>query len=163
MTAKAFTLIELLVVVLIIGVLAAIALPQYQKAVRRARASEAITMLSAIITAQEEYFLIHSEYTNNIEDLSVTVPEGKLSANMSSQDKKKNYVYFCNHKRECYATMNNPDFPIFGFHTSNAGDATYRGKRWCLVNDDKNEKAREVCELMGRPDPDMPDNFYILK
>lgn len=54
---KAFTLIELLVVVLIIGILAAIALPQYEKAVEKSRAAEALTMLSSMRKAIDVYIM----------------------------------------------------------------------------------------------------------
>ena len=57
MNKKGFTLIELLVVVLIIGILSAVALPQYQKTVLKSRAAEAWTNLSALKTAAKVYCL----------------------------------------------------------------------------------------------------------
>lgn len=54
---KAFTLIELLVVVLILGILAAVALPQYQKAVYQARAVQFVAMLDAYKKAVDVYVL----------------------------------------------------------------------------------------------------------
>ena len=61
---KGFTLIELLVVVLIIGILAAIALPQYTKAVERSRMSEAIQVLGDLATAQSIYYMQHNTFAN---------------------------------------------------------------------------------------------------
>jgi prepilin-type N-terminal cleavage/methylation domain-containing protein len=76
-TRAGFTLIELLVVVLIIGILAAIAVPQYFKVVEKGRFSEATSCFSTLKGAQERYFLKRNSYTNTTADLDVTCPAGK--------------------------------------------------------------------------------------
>ena len=73
-TKKGFTLIELLVVVLIIGILAAVALPQYQKAVEKSRAMKAITLLKSVYTAQKAYHLANGTYATSLEELSIDLP-----------------------------------------------------------------------------------------
>ena len=61
MNKKGFTLIELLVVVLIIGILAAVALPQYFKAVEKSRATEALSIMGSVAAAMERARLVSSQ------------------------------------------------------------------------------------------------------
>ncbi len=74
MNNKGFTLIELLVVVLIIGILAAIALPQYMKAVEKSRASEALTLLGNLANAEHIYNMSQGTYTEDLAALDITLP-----------------------------------------------------------------------------------------
>ena len=69
-----FTLIELLVVVLIIGILAAIALPQYKAVVDKANWSTMLDAVRALRNEQNFYYLINGSYATNISDLSGSFP-----------------------------------------------------------------------------------------
>ena len=82
-----FTLIELLVVVLIIGILAAVALPQYEKAVEKSRATQAITYLDAWVKAQQLYYLANGTYTDGFNEniwLTAGIEEPKVDTNLWS-------------------------------------------------------------------------------
>ena len=73
MNKKGFTLIELLVVVLIIGILAAVALPQYFKAVEKSRATEALSIMGSVAAAMERARLVSSQnkYPTSLASLDI--------------------------------------------------------------------------------------------
>jgi prepilin-type N-terminal cleavage/methylation domain-containing protein len=78
--AAGFTLIELLVVVLIIGILAAIAVPQYFKVVEKGRFAEATVCFSVLKGAQERYYLKNNSYAGTTTALDTTCGAGKAFA-----------------------------------------------------------------------------------
>lgn len=92
-TYRGFTLIELLVVVLIIGILSSIALPQYQKAVAKSQATQALITLKSVAQAYTAYSMANGEWAPSFDALDIQVPwngttEWKtgLKATRSSQD-----------------------------------------------------------------------------
>ena len=84
-TKGGFTLIELLVVVLIIGILSSIALPQYTKAVEKARATEAMAWLSDYVTAQNIHHMAQGSFSSdtNGADLDIGLPNDSILKNFT--------------------------------------------------------------------------------
>lgn len=87
---KGFTLIELLVVVLIIGILSAVALPQYSRAVEKSRAAEALTIADAVHKGVTLYYLATNSFPSSLDELDIQVSPSKTFDIVLEQD----YGYF---------------------------------------------------------------------
>ena len=75
-----FTLVELLVVVLIIGILAAVAVPQYQKAVAKSRYMNLVTAGKSLKDAMEIYYLANGTYPSYWNQLDIEYPGCEASS-----------------------------------------------------------------------------------
>jgi len=133
---KAFTLIELLVVVLIIGILAAVALPQYKKAVWKSRNTQLKTVAATVNQAQQNYRLANGSFTRHFQELSIDLPLASspgTACGMSAESDSGRYT--SNFEVQLYAAL-----PIIVWYTSGpyqcAGFAYDKdGKMWCVERD----------------------------
>lgn len=133
---KAFTLIEILVVVLVLGVLAAIALPLYQRSVYKAHYSNLMPAARAVANGNEIFYLTHHDYTTNINDLDVSVVSGLPPENSYNLVNDENYAYVSvshislPYNHHLVFQKNSPNFP---------------GETHCEAAAD-NEKANWLCK-----------------
>ena len=89
-SSKGFTLLEMLVVVLIIGILAAIALPQYRKVVLKVQFYKGMPLVKAIYEAQQSYYLVNDVYSSDIDALEIEAPH-------DDSCEKDQYGYYCDY------------------------------------------------------------------
>ena len=129
-----FTLIELLVVVLIIGILAAVALPQYQKAVWKSRNTQLKTVATALNQAEQNYYLANGSFTRHFEELSIDLPlKNTAGASCGMAGESDSGRKGSNFEIQLYSST----APIFVWYTSGpykcAGFAYDNdGKMWCI-------------------------------
>ena len=107
-----FTLIELLVVVLIIGILAAVALPQYNLAVAKSRYTQMLTAGNALLTAIQAYELENNAFPSTFEELDFLPINGTLNETKKSITNGKFYCTFNGTQKEIYCSMSGVDIPL---------------------------------------------------
>ena len=134
-----FTLMELLVVVLIVGILAAVALPQYQYIVNKSRFQQAVVFVDSLAKAQQVYRMANGSYATDITALDIALPADFNSSGGTSAQNKNMICDVFSGRISCVFSrgeMSNIAY-IYWLNT---------GKRACVSYLRSNEKSHAFCK-----------------
>ncbi len=138
---RAFTLIELLVVVLIIGILAAVAVSQYRMAVIKAHYTELMSLMNAVVKAEEVYYLANGSYTDNMEQLDIAEQPTQATVSLAASNGTRGVIIVQSTKE-----------PIsYIKYLQHYANSKYASRRLCRVTDLERNDLKGVCKnLTGK-------------
>jgi len=138
-----FTLIELLVVVLIIGILAAVALPQYNKAVMKSRYAALKTLTKSIADAQEIYYLANGVYATSFDGLAIETNGTPNATNTNQTYDRVNVCTIGTNYTQCYSYTIKMGYRIYWTNTTNAPQS----RRLCVTGvGNENALQSQICK-----------------
>ena len=135
-----FTLIELLVVVLIIGILAAVALPRYEIAEENSRLAALVPLGRAVRDAQDAYYMANGKYTNNPEELDIKIDcPDKYECDFSTSETESKFVI---------RPLNYEGYSLTFSYENRFEVNSY--PNYCAAKE-SSEKAVRICKSFGKP------------
>lgn len=142
---KGFTLIELLVVVLIIGILSAVAFPQYQTAVDKATVSRVMPLARAVKNAQELFYLANGHYALQWDELGDSFLPAEMSISGAVASEDDFYIAMGAVSPYLYVYLRKIPVSVVFYYDQSGG----KGKTFCYAYTSAGKRGKKLCQSIG--------------